>query len=281
MIDGRTPEPTAKDYVGDVLEPFSTAEADRCTEVVEMLTDQVWARPLLRTVGPRSEWSRARSPFFFELRIAGELFRRGLDLQYEAPAADGKTIDFRFQHNGVTWLVEARAPLTSIHVRKAVVRHEDAGVWEVPLSSHNTDQNQTHAAELIRLQGLVVEKAPKFLDPIPDTIHVVLVDTRRVGITGVDRPDAMQFALGPDPVGTLANRIEGELVRGIFEPDEFPPISGIDLARKRIHFVAFSRDRDYGQNTLLNRMNVVHNPLLMSAEEAQAVWNQGLWVWNG
>jgi hypothetical protein len=40
MSDGRTPEPTAKDYVGDVREPFSTAEADRCTEVVEMLTDQ-------------------------------------------------------------------------------------------------------------------------------------------------------------------------------------------------------------------------------------------------
>jgi hypothetical protein len=269
-------EPTRDEVRSAILNPLTVTEVTRCRAAAQALAGEPWAAPLLALVGPDTTWTRERAGLLLELRLAGELAGRGITPRYEEAGEGGKSIDFAFEHGGFTWMVEVVGPRASEAVASTLVHDPEVRVWQMSLSSENLDQRQTHGGELIRLQGLIGEKALKFPPVEAGRVHVVFADTRLIGITGVDADDARQLAYGPAKVAApLVNYFMGQPVRGMFELDT--PLRDAARLRQRVHFVLLSGDTAYGSDTLLGDTLTLENPHLILGGPITAV----LHSWTG
>lgn len=266
------PEPGDKEIREAILNSFTTAEAHRLRQVLAQYGTSGWLAPLLARVGPESGWTRGKSGWFFELRFAGELCRLGIHAVYECSGSGDRTIDFCFESGGFVWRVELVGPRASDAVGRALDRRNEEGLWSITLSSDNKDQRQSHGGELLRLQGIIAEKASKFETPVPGSYNVLAVDTRRVGLTGVDDWDAKQLAYGPAGIPPeYVNSFDGAVVRGLFEPDV--PLKMRATFQDRVHFIVLVADEQYAETSLLTSVRALHNPHLFgSEEEARSVF---------
>lgn len=270
---------------GEIL---TNREVEYCQTVLDRLADVEWVAPLVAGIPSVHELSYVHKPLLFELRFAAALHDRGLSAKYEAPAnVDRTTVDFEVTIEGVRWRFELVSIQTSDALRAA--SWEDGFIFGASLASGREDPRQSVEGELLLTQQKVGEKAydglrpVKFPVPGPNDRHVIVVDTRGVGITGADRQDCLEICYGHDGVRTPFAHYwrlqDGRQVpiKGLYDPKNTQQRASLTI-QERIHAIAFSNDQEYRDGTLISRLIVCENPKLFSSHQiALTALNCGLY----
>lgn len=137
---------------------ISRTEADYCQTLLRDLEGVQWVQYLINKIRKAGSISPKAKPLLFELRFAAELYKRGLDANYEYETGiNSSTVDFRVTlKNGYSWLIE----LVSIEVSNAVrCATKDTGLyWTTILQSNAEDMKQSEEGEIIIVQQKIGEK---------------------------------------------------------------------------------------------------------------------------
>ena len=216
-------------------------------------------------------------PFLFELRVAAALTSMGAQLRYEQGAGVGNsTIDFVVDL-GRTWWVE----LVSLRETEGF----KSATWTAPvqggeisgfgLTSDAKDHRQKPEWEMIKAQQRILAKAfdrdrqqpTKFPAPAGNAVHMILVDAR--GYLGAGQGDIMdwrQMCFGPDSVPHHSVHCwDNKPIRGLFEPTS--PQEGAEMLRKRVHFVGFLCEKDFGPDGLRKSAYYCANPSFFKSSD--------------
>lgn len=259
---------------------LSSYEADYCEQLLSVLENVHWARPLVRRVGPSANWDYESRPLLFELRFAAALHEAGLSVEYEYSAGVGdSTVDFRFESSGVHWLVELVSLMESDAVTSASWKR---GVFfGAALHSDADDRKQSEEGELLLAQQKIGEKVHssgqpvKFPPPGEGCYSIILVDMRGFGLGGGDQDDYREIAYGraglPPDQPVLAHTWEDDAgnrrpILGLFEPANTQRAAPV--IQERIHFIGFCKEKKYARHTMRNSTIYLPNPHLLTTDEA-------------
>lgn len=252
---------------------LSSVEAKATEHAIAVLTDLLWAHPLVRSIHRKGGIRSENMPLLFEARYAFELHRAGVAAEYEHCAGIGKsTVDFRLPGNP-EWLIECVSIRPGLGAKRAVRKRGE--IYEQHFTSLHPDPHQTPEGEMVRAGELIAEKVwsrgrpTKFPEVAPQRYHVIVVDTRGYLDGGGDALDFRQIAYGwrgiPDE-HTWAIHWFGppggeQPVRGLFEQGN--PVRGAEAMRSRIHFLHFVREEDYTEGEMFQRGYMLANPWLI------------------
>jgi len=254
------------------------------TRILQELRCAGWALSLLRRINERGGITESNKPLLFEARFAYELFRRGIQVQYEYKAGVGaSTVEFRII-NSIEWLIELVSVRESEGIKLAT--HSSGHFFSTFLSSSNLISSkaegnkvtkrykQSEEAEMITAQHKIGEKVlshgqpTKF--PCPNNaIHGIIVDMRGYIVDGGDWIDYRQIAYGPDGVPSDHKQFihywDNKPIRGLFEKLDQHPAKAASLLQERIHLLGFIAEKDYKENEIIEKAYWLPNPFLVSS----------------
>lgn len=218
--------------------------------------------PQLRPIVER--WETQQSPdISFELTVAAELLEEGIELQYEVNvnSDNDKSVDFQFQvSNKYCNLELVRIGLneTLASIRESC---ESAGFI---LTSDNDIEDFRTAAQVIKLQWGLLEKADKFPEASTTNVNVIAVDCTNVHGGMMDCHDVAITMFGRPYEAHWTEFWNGQRITGIWE-DSYAQ-RGSAKFRSSVSAVIFFRIHRNGFN---EEVYVAINPYL-TEENTQA-----------
>lgn len=255
------------------------------THVLDKLRQVPWASELLKRIDEGGGVVARNKPLLFEARLAYELSKTKLEIQYEFPAGVGdSTIEFKISDTR-EWLIELVSVCESDGIKQAT--KTSGNTFSTLLTSDNLikrnsensvpieRQKQSVEAEMITAQHKIVEKVfsrgnpTKF--PIPsNAIHGILIDMRGYLGHGGDRVDYRQIAYGPNGVpDDIKEQIlywEGEPIRGLFEKIDSHSAKAATLLQERVHLLGHIAESEYREYEIIEKAYWLMNPFLVSSE---------------
>jgi hypothetical protein len=263
---------------------LTSAEANFTRGVLQTLSNEPWAVPLVKTINDAGGIIQANMPFLFEARIAYALHRRGVKADYEHPTNVGNSsVDFCAGN----WLIEI-VKIGESAAAKAATHQDDSyfsRVLKTPSAWTTANEaKQSPEGELLLVEQKIAEKVVnggkpiKFPMPIAGVFHMIIIDMRAF-LHGGDADDYGQIAYGPAGVNHEGNVYmwhnpatkKAEPVKGLFQPEN--PLRGARLIQERVHFLGFVVERMFSDGEIPRVMRTFANPHLLSDDqEAGAAW---------
>ncbi|MBV1929591.1 MAG: hypothetical protein KUG81_08795 [Gammaproteobacteria bacterium] len=264
---------------------LSEREGVYVTQVLDELRQVPWASELLTRIDEGGGIVARNKPLLFEARLAYELSKKNLEIQYEFPAGVGdSTIEFKIS-DSMEWLIELVSVCESDGIKLAT--QISGNTFSTLLTSNNLIkrdsensvpieiQKQTEEAEMITAQHKIGEKVfsrgnpTKFPAP-KNAIHGILIDMRGYLGLGGDRVDYRQIAYGPNGVPDDAKELikcwEGAPIRGLFEKIDSHPARAANLLQERVHLLGFIAENEYRESEIIEKAYWLTNPFLVSSE---------------
>lgn len=281
------------DTLGFFTDHLSQEEVDFCKNAAEVLRiNAPWATKLLndpkiaRAINITKDKNRSASDTkqlkaaLFEVRFAYGLYQIGYTADYEYLAGIGNsTVDFKV-NNDPTWLVE----LTSLREGEAVKAATNKNDKDIYFYASLTKpgENAPEVIDIVRAQRAICSKISdinsqptKFPAPTPEKYHMIIIDIRSFNAGGVDPFDYLNIAYGSKILTTKENGVfcrfwidetgKEELFKGLFDGEHPDPNS--KLIRERIHALGFIAEDSYEDNILMEKLEIMRNPLLFKTKE--------------
>ena len=263
----------------DVL---STTEAEYTRFVLSELRAVHWAQRLFAKIGSANKLCSENKPLLFEARYAYELYRAGVEPEYEyAASVSDSTVDFRIR-GSTDWLVELVSLRESNAVKQATRQVSDH-LYERVLSTDAEHSTQSEEGEMIKAQERIGEKvfrngAPtKF--PLPNSAyHAILVDMRGLYGAGGDAHDYRHITYGVDGLPAEDREFlirwwtspdgKREPIKGLFEKGN--PMKAAQFVQQRIHFIGFVEEKEYREGEIVEASLYLSNPWLFPSDEQAA-----------
>ena len=256
---------------------LTVQEAEYTKRVLAALKTMPWARPLVNRISTAGGLRAKTMPLLFEARFAFELYRVGVESEYEYAAGEGdSTVEFRIP-TSPEWLVE----LVSIRPSQAIKRatRKTGPIYEQLLSTNAPDRAQSEEAEMITAEQKIGEKvfangAPtKF--PVPSTaFHMIVTDMRGYLDRGGDIFDYRQMAYGAGGIPPKKSWMihywkgtPGKLapIRGLFETSN--RLRAAPYIQERIHFLGFVCEREYREGEIPDIAYYLANPHFFGSQK--------------
>lgn len=256
------------------FDSLSKREGALCERIMEALSGEPWAGPLLRAITDAGGVCRENKSLLFELRFANALHECGIAPEYEIPGEGESTLDFGFSSRGRDWAVELMRLEETAAVRSATHTSVDSdGVSWISraLSSSAPDARQSEEGETLKAIERICQKCErngqphKF--PVPNSrLQAILVDFRTF-LHGGDKADRIHVALGGKYLrsGFFRRYWDGVLITGVF--DDGNRLRGAREARERVHFIGFVDEQNYEAGDFGTSTQFVANPHLFRSEE--------------
>lgn len=240
-------------------------EAEFTDEAFQALQGEQWAAPLLRKIEQSGGVLSAPLPLLLEVRIAYAFHQNDLSPEYEFATGSGaKSVDFHVQ-TSPDWLIEVVSLRESNAVREAT--QQDGLLTSLALNSLSEDARHSEEGEILRAMEHIADKAAKFPDPGPATLHVILSDMRGYLLGMGDRGDYREIAYGTSAVRPeQAHYWDGRPILGLFDPSNAR--DSARLVQSRIHYVGFLTERRYCKGEIANRSCYLANPGFLATKEA-------------
>jgi hypothetical protein len=252
-------------------------EANYTEKILSELDSVEWAKRLVSRVNLGGGLTSENMPILFEARFAYELYKKGIQFEYEYPAGVGEsTVEFRIEQPH-EWLIELVSIRRSDGVKRAT--KQTGPFYEFTLTSNSTDPHQCEEAEMITAEQKIGEKvftggkATKF-PPVSKAYHMIVTDMRGYLDQGGDIYDYRQMAYGASGLPKDKNMFihfweiqpgKKEPVKGLFETGN--PLKSSKYIRKRIHFLGFIREKDFVEGEITEIAYYLGNPLLFNDDE--------------
>lgn len=182
----------------------------------------------------------------FELLFAYWLEKAGYDLQYEVNVnpENNYTVDFYLGNDGSEFFFE----LLRIENMKEIQEHisqqqqqdEPFRSYELSLGSDEENTHFTTAAQTIRLQEKLLEKATKFPPIKNNRYFFIVVDCSTVHLGHIDDDDIRIAMFGRPRNPVNQEHFQGNRVKGMYESDFNK--KGIVEFRERVGCIIFLRE---------------------------------------
>ncbi len=254
-------------------------EAKYTEKVLNELNCVNWAKSLVSRVNQGGGLISENMSILFEARFAYELYKKGVQFEYEYAAGVGdSTVEFRIMHPK-EWLIELVSIRRSEGVKRATKKI--GPFFEFSLSSNPSDPHQCEEAEMITAEYKIGEKVftggnPTKFPSITSAYHMIFTDMRGYLDQGGDIYDYRQMAYGPS--GLPKDKVmlihfweikpgQKEPIKGLFQKDN--PTKSSEYIRKRIYFLGFVREEDYVEGEITNKAYYLGNPHLFSDSEQE------------
>lgn len=267
---------------------LTLTEVEFTNYVLVTLNGEHWAQSLIKNISDNGGTVQRNMPLLFEARVAYELYRRGVEIQYEYPTDVGSSsVDFHIVSNGHTWLIEI-VKIGESAAAAAATHYDDPYIARVlrtsAASATDAQSKQSPEGELLLVEQKITEKVmrngkPIKFPPPTNAFHIIIVDTRAF-LNGGDADDYAQIAYGPagmkyqSSVMNWPNPDTGkwEPIKGLFHPDN--PLRGAKLIQERIHFLGFVAEKVYKDGEIPKVMIPFSNTHLFGDKEtADVAWN--------
>jgi hypothetical protein len=261
-----------------MLTDILTAKEARYTEkVLKELGSVNWAKGLINRVNQGGGLISENMPLLFEARFAYELYKKGVQFEYEYSAGVGEsTVEFRVL-SPKEWLIELVSVRRSEGAKRATKRI--GPVYEFSLSTNSSDPHQSEEAEMITAEQKIGEKVfadgkPTKFPPIKEAYHIIVTDMRGYLDQGGDIYDYRQMAYGPSEIPKDKAMFihfweskpgKKEPIKGLFE--ESNPLQSSKYIQQRIHFLGFVREKDYVEGEITRNAYYLNNPRLFDDRE--------------
>jgi len=236
-----------------------------------------WAKSLITRVNQGGGLISENMSVLFEARFAYELYKKGVQFEYEYPAGVGDSkVEFRIIQPK-EWLIELVSIRRSEGVKRATKKR--GSFYMLNLTTDSSDPHQSEEAEMITAEQKIGEKVfsngkPTKFPPIATAYHMIITDMRGYLAQGGYIDDYRQMAYGPSGLPKNKEMLihfwkirpeKKEPIKGLFEKGN--PLESSKYICQRIHFLGFVRETDYAEGEITNKTCCLGNPHLFKDEQ--------------
>lgn len=261
--------------VSSLWSSLSIDEANYSRDCVNDLSENRWAKRVIKEFEENGSFIASNRSKMFELRFARALKDAGIEPEYEVSGEQDSTIDFGFCFSNTKWLVELMRLEETEAIKNATCSSaDDLGGMSIRfLYSDNDDPRGSVEGETLKAIERICQKCEKrgapYKFPEPgDSYHVILVDFR--DFDG-DFTDILLITRGNNfvpPEERLYWR--GRPIAATFDSNN--NLRGANYLRERVHFIGFVLEESFLKGEFGNAIAFIANPFLIAnAEQADII----------
>jgi hypothetical protein len=272
----------------NVWNEITPAELNYSKQAFERIRKIPWAKPLVTEFEANGGFSvpDKTRPFLFEIRYAADLVDRGVKATKEVDCGVHDTnIDFEVV-DGVRCLIELVLINESWVISEATKTEILPGGLEMKSLTLDSRSNLSEAREMTICQQKILDKAAtrdgqpkKFPDVAPNTLHLILVDSR--AFCGGDGPrweHTHQMTHGPAKFAEenqhLIKWLDQKPVEGVYVPG-YPDLRA-PLLQTRIHAIGFVNEKEFRVGGVIDQTTYLPNLNLLPLKDFESLFPASL-----